>query len=193
MVRLLLITITVFSIVFTFSPAQAQNNNNTLTATVRAAVLNVRNGPNLGNTALEHIKLGTVVTVLGRNNTGTWLEVRTSQGAVGWVAALWVKLSAGSAMNVPLVTPNTPVQPATSANSQITATVHTLRLNLREGAGTTATRILMLQKGDVVTVLGRNSGGTWIKVQTSQGKQGWVFVHLVTLSGSTVMNLAIVS
>src|SRR5690242_8110974 len=128
MVRFLLVTITVFALSIVFSPVQAQSNN-TLTGTVRAAVLNVRKGPSLGNAALEHIKLGTTVTVLGRNTTGTWFEVRTSDGAVGWVAALWLKLSAGSVMNVPLAASNTPVQPVTTTSSQITATVRTFRLN----------------------------------------------------------------
>jgi uncharacterized protein YgiM (DUF1202 family) len=190
----IVVGVLVLSFVVFQSPVQAQSND-AFNATVRAAVLNVRSGPSLRSAALERLKLGTTVTVLGRNSAGTWFEVRTSQGTVGWVAALWARLSSGSVMNVPVASVSTTTQAAAApAGNQITATVFTLRLNLRQTPSTTATKITLLRKGAVLTILGRNSAGTWLKVQTGQAtQQGWVFAHLVKLTGTTLMNVAIVS
>jgi hypothetical protein len=58
-------------------------------------------------------------------------------------------------------------------------------VNVRKGPGTSFPLIAGLRAGDSVTVLGVNEPGRdWVSVQTSAGKQGWVSLALLDLSGS---------
>jgi hypothetical protein len=58
-------------------------------------------------------------------------------------------------------------------------------VNVRKGPGTSFPVMAGLRAGDAVTVLGVNEPGRkWAFVQTAAGKQGWVSLPLLTLSGS---------
>lgn len=179
------------SLVVVQSPAQAQGNV-TFAAQVRAFFLNVRNGPSPSAARLSVLPLGTALTVLGRNSAGTWLQIRTGQGLVGWVSALWVRLSSGRVMTLPIVSSAVAAQPPTTV-SGMTAAVRAFGLNVRSGPATSANKIGLLRIGQVVTPLGRNSAGTWLKVQTNTGLTGWVSARWVTLAGATLMSLPVVS
>ncbi len=76
----------------------------------------------------------------------------------------------------------TAILPPISAFAAVTATT-TDYLNLREGAGTDKKVILTLSKGVSVTVLD-SSNGTWTKVQTSSGKQGYCSKQFLNISGA---------
>jgi hypothetical protein len=68
-----------------------------ITAEVNAgnAQLNVRSGPGTGYPVVAKVPTGTVLPVLGRNDTGDWVEVTTSGagGSIGWVSSAYVGLS----------------------------------------------------------------------------------------------------
>ena len=58
-------------------------------------------------------------------------------------------------------------------------------VNVRKGPGVSFPVIAGLRAGDAVTVLGVNEPDrNWAFVQTAAGKQGWVSLSLLTLSGS---------
>ncbi len=171
----------VVSVVVVQSPAQAQGGT-AFTATVRAALLSVRSGPEASAIRLSVLKVGTIVTVLGRNSLGTWLEIRTSQGLVGWVSAIWLKLSSGNLTTLPLI-----------SSTGVAGIVIALRLNVRSGPESSASKVGMLRVGDVVTPLARNSAGTWLKVQTSEGLVGWVLARWVILDATMLMHLPVMS
>ncbi len=185
---LLLLFVVGISLVVVTSPAQATTP---VTATITGSVLIVRSGPGIGNALVGSLPRGAVVTVLGRDNAGIWLQVRTNQGLVGWVSSLWVKLSTGSVLDLPLVASSVTAQ-STMAPTGDTARVLPSQLSIRKGPGIINLRIGHLSMGTVVTVLGRNSAGTWLKVQTDQDLVGWVSVHWVILSQANLMSLPIV-
>jgi uncharacterized protein YraI len=59
-------------------------------------------------------------------------------------------------------------------NTGPTATVYgAYYLNVRSGPGTTYAPFMTLARGTVVTLIGRNSSGGWLKIQTAGGTQGW--------------------
>ncbi|NKI34366.1 SH3 domain-containing protein [Wenzhouxiangella sp. XN79A] len=59
---------------------------------------------------------------------------------------------------------------ATTTGERVVITATSL--NVRQGPGTTNPVVFSLASGDIVDVLGRNSG--WINVRTSDGQEGWV-------------------
>jgi uncharacterized protein YraI len=62
------------------------------TATVvNAYHLNVRSGPGVGFPAIMTIPRGTVVQLLGRNNSSTWLKIQMPSGAQGWSSASYLQ------------------------------------------------------------------------------------------------------
>ncbi len=77
------------------------------------------------------------------------------------------------------------------AATTVTATVRAFRLNVRTGPSVRNARVARLRFGDMVTVLGRNSLGTWLKVQTAFRLIDWVSERWVRLSMGSVMNLPI--
>jgi len=77
------------------------------------------------------------------------------------------------------------------AATTVTATVRAFRLNVRTGPSVRNAKVARLRFGDMVTVLGRNSLGTWLKVQTVSGLIDWVSARWVRLSTGTMMNLPI--
>ncbi len=52
-------------------------------------------------------KAGTVVDVLGRNERGTWLVVRSEAGLTGWVGSPYVAITEGKLTSVPVMDDNT--------------------------------------------------------------------------------------
>ncbi len=58
-------------------------------ATVGSSVyaLNMRTGPGVEFEIIRALRNGTVVQLIGRNAAGSWLQVRTSDGTVGWLSA----------------------------------------------------------------------------------------------------------
>lgn len=52
---------------------------------VNCYYLNVRNGPGVGYTVVEILSRGNQVQVIGRNYNGSWIQIRTPAGHVGWV------------------------------------------------------------------------------------------------------------
>jgi uncharacterized protein YgiM (DUF1202 family) len=83
--------------------------------------------------------------------------------------------------------PPTPVPSATitpTATPPHKAVVTAQSLNLRAGPATTFDVVIRVNKDDVLSVIGRNSDYTWIYVQTSDGKNGWVYASYVTMDAS---------
>ncbi|MEZ4639789.1 MAG: SH3 domain-containing protein [Caldilineaceae bacterium] len=54
------------------------------------------------------------------------------------------------------------------------ATVVADRLNVRSGPSTDFARVSAVERGDVLTILGRNAACSWLKVTTPDGVEGWV-------------------
>jgi uncharacterized protein YgiM (DUF1202 family) len=75
----------------------------------------------------------------------------------------------------------TAVLAALRANSG-TAVVTTGALNVRTGPGIAYNAFAVLFQGHTVTLLGRNSAGSWVQVRLSTGQTGWVHASLIQAS-----------
>ena len=88
--------------------------------------------------------------------------------------------------NLPSVTPTlSPTRPP------LIATVNTAALNLRTGPGTDYPVVQSYERGTVVTILGKESDEQWIKVETPDGKVGWIATRYLRLSAD-LTNIAVV-
>jgi len=78
----------------------------------------------------------------------------------------------------------TPVAPPTpTATPQPEAVVAVDLLNLRAGPGTNYDILTMMEEGTGLNVVGRTEANDWLKVVTADGREGWVFAEMVTVSG----------
>ena len=66
---------------------------------------NVRFGPGVNTRVVGSLAKNDRVTVLGRNNDGSWLRIMQTGGVNGWIKATLVDLEYGSVTDFPVVTP----------------------------------------------------------------------------------------
>jgi uncharacterized protein YraI len=79
-------------------PGAPPPSGNTATVGSSVAYLNLRTGPGITFEVIKALPAGTVVTLLGRNSSSTWLQIRTADGIVGWMSTPFLITS------VPVVT-----------------------------------------------------------------------------------------
>ena len=88
--------------------------------------------------------------------------------------------TAAVALNWTPVSAPTPQPPPVSA---ATATVrNTYNLNVRSGPGTSHSIITVLNLGNVVELIGRNTTANWLKVRLANGSQGWASASYLATS-----------
>lgn len=75
----------------------------------------------------------------------------------------------------------TPV-PSPTPTPQPEAVVAVDLLNLRAGPDTSYDVLTMLEEGTRLKVVGRTEANDWLKVVTADGREGWVFAEMVTVS-----------
>lgn len=136
-------------------------------ATVEVAALNLRGGPGTNYAVITVLRQGDVLDVIGQYQGCSWLQVRTGQGAEGWVsgAARFVTLHIACA-EVPAATPSaatatpaappasTPVATPTPEASQRLPSGAILRDNrMGSGRGTLTVENLNPEDGVVALVL----------------------------------------
>lgn len=140
------------------------------TATVQSIRLNLRQGPAPTYDVIQVLTKGDTLTLLGRNMAATWAQVRNANGVQGWVYAplLQSNVSIG---NLPVTSgqlePTAPTGPTAVVSNAIYA------LNVRSGADTSFPAITAINRGQTVTLIGRNAANSWLKIQLSNGTQGW--------------------
>ncbi len=140
---------------------------------VNTGALNVRSGPAPSYSSLAVTYNGHVVQLLGRNSSSTWLKIRLFDGQEGWVNARYITtttpISSLPVMWNDAVVPGAP-----------TGIVNTGNLNVRSGPGPNFSSVTVISHGDVVTLLGRNADGTWVKIRLSNGTEGWINAGYIT-------------
>ncbi|MBW2709777.1 MAG: TIGR02594 family protein [Deltaproteobacteria bacterium] len=139
---------------------------------VTAYALYVREGAARTFKAITYLREGDVVTALNLSSDGLWLEVRLSNGLIGWVSKKYLQ-SLGD--------PAPPFEPA-PASGQYRVSIDSLYL--RAGAGTDSPSIGLMQKDTLLTALSTSSDGSWKEVQLESGQTGWCAgKYLYCLSG----------
>jgi uncharacterized protein YraI len=67
-------------------PGSPPPSGNTATVGSSVSYLNLRTGPGTSFAVIRALPAGSVVTLVGRNSSSTWLQVRTADGTVGWMS-----------------------------------------------------------------------------------------------------------
>jgi uncharacterized protein YgiM (DUF1202 family) len=135
------------------------------TGIVATGALNLRQGPGTAYQVVTTVMQGQTVYLVGRNNSGSWLLVRAPNGAQGWANATYIRTNANiNALPVSSAPPPT-------TNSAV-VTVSALHVRVAPGPGFPLVGTVL--RGAQLGMLGRNSSGTWVLVQTPGGAVGWV-------------------
>ena len=141
---------------------------------------NLRSAASTAGSVVATMAIGTTGTVTGgptSANGYTWWNVRLANGTTGWCIENWLVETTGG---------GTP-PPTGGLFENGDAIRVTERANLRTGAGTTNSVVVILQVGQTGTVTGgpTNTGGfIWWRVQTSAGT-GWVIEDGLVEGGGT--------
>lgn len=153
---------------------------------IKSPYLNMRSGPGTNNSVIAVLPQGTEVYLVARSSGSTWYLVMTQGGPTGWVRRYYVHTdfpytSLPFAENTQNPNPRPPSQPS----MQPSGVVNTGALNVRSGPGTTYRSIAVVSGGTTVELLGRSSGGSWIKVRVPTGTVGWVRGYYLNTSYPT--------
>ena len=150
-----------------------------LTATVKTNSgigLNLRESPSLSGVIITSVKNGETVTVLQKG--ASWSRVSVG-GKEGFVATEYLNFGNGSTDT----TPSTPSKPQTGKVAIVTNPGANQVLNLRKEASLDAKVLAYYRNGAKVTIL--SSGSTWHKVQTEDGKVGYMMAKYLKVTGDT--------
>ena len=141
------------------------------TAVVDVPALYVRSGPGVGNSAIGVVYQGEVLTMMARNEEGNWIYVQTSDGTTGWVSSLRIFPS--------VAIQSLPVNAVEVLDNS--AAVNSINAYVRSGSAANYPVVDVVSLGERVGVLGRNSDGSWLKVRTPSGTEGWIYTPLLTV------------
>jgi SH3-like domain-containing protein len=127
---------------------------------------NLRHGPGMEFTVLHLLAADTVLTLVGRNEAGTWLMASTADEKRGWVADSQIS---GSLDIMSL--------PVTFERQTTVSDVESFELafgsNLRVGPGMDHEVVILLSAGTRFQISGRDSLGNWAFIQAGD-YEGWI-------------------
>ncbi|MHB8629357.1 MAG: SH3 domain-containing protein [Aggregatilineales bacterium] len=179
--------------------AQAtQSASGSGTAGVAIDSVRVRTLPNISAATLVILNAGDTVTAIGRNDSGTWVEVVTVANITGWAGSAFIKLNSGKLSDLPVVQPTPPTQSATQSacgpvSTGLTGRVNTPSLLVRSRADKTSSSIATLKAGDIVFILGASESGAWLLIQTQTGVTGWAGSAYIFLVNGKLRDIQVVS
>lgn len=133
--------------------------------------LNLRSGPGLNYSIVAGLERNTELGLIGRNGDASWVQISWGPGSA-WVYTryIWTNYPINS---LPITDGNQPgPRPA--------AWVGVYRLNFREGPGLNYPVVALLGRGTSVTLLGRNTDGSWVMVDLGNSQVAWAmrsFLH----------------
>jgi len=139
-------------------------------ASVNTGRLNVREGPSAGYRVIATISIGTDVEMFGRNADASWVQIRLSNGATGWVSSLY--------LNSNMIFNDLPI---TASTAEPYGWVTTGRLNMRTGPGTQFPIVATLTQYDTVSIIGISPDGNWALIRAFS-LTGWANAGFVGFS-----------
>ncbi|MCI1966373.1 MAG: SH3 domain-containing protein [Oscillospiraceae bacterium] len=189
------------------SSSPAAPNSSSVTAKT-TDYLNLRSGAGLNYKVQLTMSKGLTVTVLDNSNA-SWVKVRTANGTQGWCSRTYLTIAGGTnahpsgASSSPVSSSSSPASSSQSTSSvpskqsdsqedsdepekdsgitgaSVTADV----LRLRKQPNTTSKILANLVYGTNLQALSAPASG-WMKVQTADGKSGYVCTDYVKISNS---------
>lgn len=150
---------------------------------VTASALNVREGPSTSNRKTGLLRNGEVVKALEKSADGNWIKIfRLSDGLTGWCYGVYLQLT--DAPTDPGGSPDhiSPPVPSQTVNwYQVKAAT----LNVREGPGTSHSKVGTLKQNEIVVALVTNEAGDWARVMRFDGLVGWCALSYLRDLGTT--------
>ncbi len=150
---------------------------------VSASSLNLRTGPHVSYTAVAYLMEGEEVRLVGRNRTGTWVQIELYNGYRGWVNASYIRPAIDIAA-LPI---------ADVALRGITAFVTNDPVPVYAGADRGFPLVGRAQPGEVLALNGRNDAATWVHVYLPDGRAGWAAVDSSFLPSASLNDLPILT
>ncbi len=149
-----------------FAPALRVSAQAGSVAAVNTGNLNVRSGPSVSFAILTKVAYNGTITLVGRADKGTWVQVRTASNVVGWVNSIYLRTYADlGLLPVTYITPATPppaqvVPPP--GNSAVGQQVYTVR------AGDTLAGIASKYGTTVASLMASNGISNANRIYTGQ-------------------------
>jgi len=142
----------------------------------------VYQAPTSDSELLTFIEERQFVTLLGRDSSGTWLNVRLNGGTEGWIDLIQsgASVDASTLPNAEdgeaaeTIVAEQPVPSASSFPVIRSAAVDTGALNVRSGPGLQYEPITIIGNGEIVGLIGRRTLGPWVRIRLGSGLEGWV-------------------
>jgi len=132
--------------------------------TVKTAVdqVNIRTNPGYLFTVMTVVRLGTELTVLGRCPGGEWLNIRLSDGSIGWVFHMLLQTEQ-DLQSVPIIQPQNVLLVTGKVIDSSGVPVNGIVFNVMQGAGTDAavTNARTDSTGSFYAFLPMGSAGDW--------------------------------
>ncbi len=150
---------------------------------VSAASLNLRTGPHVSYTAVAYLMEGERVQLVGRNRTGSWVQIELYNGYRGWVNAGYIQPTIDIAA-LPI---------ADVALWGITAFVTNDPIPVYTGADSGFGLAGWARPGDVLALNGRNDAATWVHVYLPDGRAGWARADSSFLPSASINDLPILT
>ncbi|MBP6016172.1 MAG: SH3 domain-containing protein [Candidatus Promineofilum sp.] len=150
---------------------------------VSATSLNLRTGPHVSYTAVAYLMEGEQVQLVGRNRTGSWVQIELYNGYRGWVNASYIRPAIDIAA-LPI---------ADVALWGITAFVTNDPIPVYTGADRGFGLVGWARPGDVLALNGRNDAATWVHVYLPDGRSGWARADSPFLPSASINDLPILT
>ena len=153
------------------------------TGTVVSSYLNVRTGPGIQYSIITTLVKNQTVNLTGyRSADANWVQITMPNGTKAWVSGKSYYLQTNvNIANMPVWQGTAPTPAPSSGTGNITNAYY---VNLRTGPGVSYPVITAVPSGTNVTLLGRNSSTTWLKMRLPNGTIGWMNAYYVSNSAA---------
>ncbi|HVN15880.1 MAG TPA: SH3 domain-containing protein [Anaerolineales bacterium] len=148
--------------------------------------VNVRAEPSTNGATLGILTPSAKVQILAKDSGGNWFQILYVQGTdgKGWIAAQYVQVAVGAEI---------PVLGAAAGSESAPNGVIIQQVNVRSGPGTDFNSLGILNPQDAVTLIGKDSNGTWLQIEFASGPDGKGWVTAAYVKSNEMGNLPIVS
>lgn len=158
----------------------------------------VRALPNISADTLVILNPGDTITAIGRNDSGTWVEVVTVANITGWAGSAYIKLTGGKLSDLPVVQPAPATAQATESacgviSTGLTGRVNAPSLQMRSQPDKSSNVLATLKAGDTITILGASESGAWLLIQTPTGSVGWAASAYIFLTTGKLRDIQVIS
>ena len=175
--KILFVSLLLSALLITGQVFAAPTTQSTATAVIDTGALNVRSGPAPTYSRVTTVYLNDVVTLLGRVPDSSWVQIQTASGHQGWINSRYI-LPYVELSTLPIV--STPITPGNAPGGNVTAG----NLNVRSGPGPSYPPVTVVTYGEFVALTGRNYNGSWVRIRTNAGHEGWVNGSYLTTNAS---------